>query len=123
MILAYIAGKYRDKEVYKIKLNINQAEIFGMDVALLGVYPVIPHMNTPLWDGLCSQEFFLEGTLELSRRCDILIAMPSWKTSEGSIGEIAEAKRMNKPVFYSIEELNQWLTNQKNELQLPTLPA
>jgi hypothetical protein len=48
-------------------------------------------------DGLRDDEYWLEHSLEMLRRSDVVFGyFPSW--SEGSCGEISEAIRLGKPV-------------------------
>lgn len=50
-------------------------------------------------EGAATDEQFLAGTLELMRRCDAVILVPGWSTSEGTKAEIAEAMRIGLPMF------------------------
>jgi hypothetical protein len=38
------------------------------------------------------------------RRCDAVLLVPGWKLSEGTLGEIKEAKRLEIPVFKELDE-------------------
>lgn len=61
--------------------------------------PLIPHANTRYFHGVGSDEFWLQGTLELMCRCDAVYLCPGWKNSQGSLGEKHEADRRGIPVF------------------------
>lgn len=107
--LVYIAGPYRATCALKTQRNIFAAESLGKQVALqcTGYYPVIPHCNTALWDydpGLdnITGQYHLDGTMEMMRRCDAVLVVPNYLNSEGTKLEIAEAERLNIPVYYSI---------------------
>ena len=115
MKLIYIAGAYRGKDSHTILMNIYNAEALGMDLVTYidNVYPVVPHNNTRFWEGLKSPEFFIDGTLELMRRCDaVLVQTIRVETSKGTAGEIEEARRLRIPVFYSIAEVREWMSQE-----------
>lgn len=97
--LVYIAGPYRAATTWQIACNIHAARLLGARVAELGAYPVIPHSNTAHFDGLATDELWLEGTKELMRRCDAVLFSARWTSSSGSRGEYAEAERLKLPMF------------------------
>jgi len=113
MKLVYVAGKYRDDKPFKIQKNIHNAWCLGVDVlGIEGLFPIIPHCNTINMDGCASDKTFLEGTLETMRRCDAVIVLENnHETSEGTLGEIEGAKKLNIPVFFDIEELKKWASD------------
>jgi hypothetical protein len=49
--------------------------------------------------GAAPDEVWLEGDLELMRRCDAVLLVPGWKQSSGTVAEVTEARRMGLPVF------------------------
>lgn len=101
MKFAYIAGPYRAKHPYQVDLNIMNAKIVGIEIALLGLFPIIPHVNTAHMDGIQDDHFWLMGTLELLRRtADVLILISGWAESAGVQMELDEAcKRMHIPTY------------------------
>ena len=109
MKLVYVAGPYRSKlGSYGVHANIHEAWKVGVEVAAIGHYPVIPHTNTLHMDGLQSDQFFLDGTLELMARCDAVLMMSTWEQSAGARGEHEAALNWSMPVFYSLEALAAW---------------
>ena len=109
MKIIYCGGSYRAPTVWQVEQNIQAARQLGAEVARRGAYPVIPHANTAHFDGLQDDEFWLNGTLELLRRCDAVMLVPGWRGSSGTCGEVEEAHRLGLPVFESIGELRCWL--------------
>lgn len=126
MIFVYIAGPYSSKAVRlegeqegdflrrqraEVDQNIARAVEVGLEVAKLGLYPVIPHANTahPGFEKLQPYRFWIDGTLEMIRRaCDVLILVPGWETSSGTMAERSFMLFHKKPVFESIKELRAW---------------
>ncbi len=100
MKLVYVAGKYRGDTGWQVEQNIREAEALGFKLASeYGVVPVIPHTMYRHFDGEMSDEFWLEGTLEVMRRCDAVVMHPNWKDSAGARGEYEEAVNLGMPVF------------------------
>jgi hypothetical protein len=111
MKLVYIAGKFTALTQAEIHRNVIAAEFAGEDVARLGAMPVIPHKNTENFHGLCTPQFWYEGTLELMRRCDAvyLFSHHDYTVSKGVRDEIEEAKRLGIPYFIALSDLRHWL--------------
>ena len=101
MILVYVAGAYRAPSRWQVELHIRAAEEHAAILAQMGegrIVPVVPHTMYRFWDGLLPDEYFLGGTLELLRRCDAVALVSGWEASEGTKGEIAEARRPLLPI-------------------------
>jgi nucleoside 2-deoxyribosyltransferase len=112
MKLIYVAGPYRADNAWEVEQNIRRAEELAFRVAEAGAMPACPHTMTRYWDGTLTDEFWLEGTLELLRRCDAVVLVHDWGRSVGTRGELAEAQRLDIPVFYSLLGLTEWLEEQ-----------
>lgn len=114
MKVVYVAGPFRGRSNWDVKQNVRVAETASLRVAELGAMPLCPHKNTENFDGLLTAEFWLEGTKELMRRCDaVYVCVPeaTATSSAGTMGEIAEARRMGIPVFFRFDDLAAWLRN------------
>jgi len=109
MKLIYIAGKYRDSNSWDIEQNIRRAETLSLEVAKLGLMPVCPHTQSRFFYGTLTEDFWMEGTLEILRRCDAVLVCGDPKKSKGTLGEIGEASLLDIPVFFSIKELKSWI--------------
>ena len=107
--IVYVAGKYRGPTMWAIEQNVRRAEELGLRVAEVGAMPLMPHCNTRYFHGLLEDSFWLEGTLELLRRCDAVILVSGWYGSIGAKGEKEEAERLGLPVFESVAALRHWL--------------
>jgi hypothetical protein len=109
MRLVYIAGPYRSKTVHGVTQNIARAKAIGDIVIRMGHYPLIPHKNTELCEGLADDDFFIKGTMEMMLRCDAVLVTPMWEASSGTRGEIIAAHQNSIPVFFSPHDLKTWL--------------
>ncbi len=108
MKLVYVAGPYRAPTIREIEHNIAKAEDAGVTIVTLGAYPVIPHANTrACFQGTATDGFFLEGTMELMRRCDAVLVIGD---SPGTRAEVREAEKLKIPVFEKRTDLLKWLS-------------
>ena len=103
MKLCYIAERYRADTREGVELNIMAAKFFGVLVSERGYFPMIPHLNTGGFEHLigAKDDFYLQGTMEVMRRCDVTFMMPGWMESEGALVEEREAKQI-MPIYYDI---------------------
>lgn len=117
MKLVYIIGPFRAKNSWEKEKNVHSALQAAHQVASLGCMPIIPHSMTKAFDGTFSDQFWLDGTLELMRRCDcVFVSEPDRiENSEGSKQEIREARNLKIPIVYGGHGLQFWLTGNKNE--------
>ena len=90
-----------------ISVNVLKAKQLGVEVAKLGVYPVIPHANSDHPGFECQDyDFWIKGTLEQMRRCNTVLFTDDWQESDGASGENRHALESGMYCFYSIAELN-----------------
>lgn len=113
MKIVYVAGKYRAENPWEVECNIHRAKVVGVAVGRLGAMPLIPHANTAHFDGTQADEFWLDGTLELCRRCDALVTVEGWEKSGGARKEVQTMLDLCKPVFYTVEALGRWLESER----------
>lgn len=110
MIVLYVAGPFRGKNHWVVEQNIRRAEELALELWRLGGVAVIcPHTNTRFFDGAAPDEVWLEGDLEIMRRCDAVVTVPGWGASTGACKEVAEMERIEKPIFHRIEDVKAWL--------------
>jgi hypothetical protein len=109
MKVIYLAGPYRGATEWDVVQNIRRAEALALEVWKLGAACICPHKNTALLGGAAPDELWLQGDLELLRRCDAVICTADWSRSAGAINEVALARETGLPVFETIDELRLWL--------------
>lgn len=109
MKVVYVAGPFRGRTHWDIQQNVRRAEALSLEVARLGAMPLVPHKNTENFHGQLDDKFWLDGTLELLRRCDALITVDGWRDSSGTAAEINEAMNRGIRVFHSLHGLRTWL--------------
>lgn len=105
MKVVYIAGPFRGPNAWEVERNIRSAEALALEVWRAGYAVFCPHTNTRFFDKAAPDEVFLEGDLEILRRCDAVLMTSDFDRSEGALGERDEACRRDIPVYYSLREL------------------
>lgn len=103
MKLAYIAGPYRADTINGIVQNIRNAEKVAMKYWKKGYAVICPHKNTALFDGICPDETWLKGDIEILKRCDVIIMAPGWVKSEGACIEHDFAIKYGLEIIYEDE--------------------
>ena len=112
MKVIYIAGRYRDERgEFYVRCNIREAERAALFVWRYGGAALCPHKNTAGLGGALGlpDSVWLEGDLEILRRCDALWAIPGWESSTGATHEVAEAQRLGIPVLLSHGDVLRYL--------------
>lgn len=107
MPVVYVAGPYRGLNRDAVELNIQVARAVGLEAVRKGWSPLIPHANSGHLDALINlpDQFWLDATLELMRRCDAVVLCPGWARSAGTEGEIREARRIGLPIYANDNDL------------------
>ena len=88
MKVVYVAGPYRDQRgQYWVGRNIEAAREIAATLWAEGFAVLCPHANTAHFDGVAPETAFLEGDLEMLRRCDAMVLTPDWEHSSGARNE------------------------------------
>jgi hypothetical protein len=109
MKIVYIAGPYRAGSEYQVLQNIRRAEELAIRVWRSGAACICPHKNTAFFGGAAEDAVWLEGDLEIIRRCDAVVCTETWRMSRGAVGEVELARSLSIPVFEDFEEFLLWL--------------
>lgn len=105
MKLVYVAGPYRAETREGVAQNVAAARHVGRLCVQKGWFPVLPTVNTAHLDhdfpGLADDQYWLDGTMEMMRRCDAVVLVDGWQYSSGAKAEIEEARKMDLKVYMS----------------------
>jgi hypothetical protein len=109
--MVYVAGPFSSESRAGVESNIRHAVGYGLRLAQVGAFPVVPHANTshPRYESLQPYTFWISGTMALLRACNGVLMVPGWERSSGARGEKAEAERLGLPVFTNIEQVQSWI--------------
>jgi nucleoside 2-deoxyribosyltransferase len=105
----YVAGPYTANDSWSLEKNIRSAEEISFQVFSLRAVAVCSHTISRYFFGTLNEEFWLEATMNMLSRCDAMVVVEGWKKSSGTLGEIKYAAENDIPIFYSVEELAEWL--------------
>ena len=110
MKVIYVAGPYRDPTEIGLEENIRHAEALALTLWKDGWAVFCPHKNTAHFGGACPDEVWLEGDLEILRRCDAICLTHDWEDSTGARREYDEAIKLGIPVYceYVGGEYDEW---------------
>jgi len=108
MVVMYVAGPYRAASEWQLQRNIYEAEAVAVALWRAGVAAVCPHKNTSHFGGACEDGVFLAGDIEIMRRCDAVVVTRRWEESAGAVAEVAQARRLEIPVFLTVGEAVAW---------------
>lgn len=109
MKVVYIAGPFRASSHWDVEQNIRRAEQLALDAWRTGVAVICPHTNTRFFDGAAPDALWLEGDLEILRRCDAVLMTSDWERSNGARNEHALAEALPIPIFYDVDSLKRWV--------------
>jgi hypothetical protein len=105
--ILFLAGAYMSNDPNDIRRNIQLAEQHSIELWNRGYKVFCPHLNTCNFEvkAKAVEQAYKEFDMRMLNCCDAVFALPNWKASKGAQAEIAQAKRLHKPIFYSLNEL------------------
>lgn len=109
MKVVYVAGPFRGRNAWYLEQNVRRAESLAREAWLAGAAVICPHANTRFFHGSGPDSIYLEGDLEILRRCDAVLLTPDWESSTGARAEVLRARELGLKVLYDIKELEVWL--------------
>ena len=90
----YIAGPFRAKTQWGIMKNVRKAEDASLKLWKLGYAVICPHTMTQHFQDECPDEVWLNGCLDLLKRCDAIFLVEGWQESEGALAEYKLAQEL-----------------------------
>lgn len=106
MRVIYVAGPYTGKTINDTFENIIRARQHAYRLWQQGWAVICPHANSAFMDGEdveTTREMFIQGDLEILKRCDAIYMLPGWSTSRGACLELKRAKEWGLKVIYGDE--------------------
>lgn len=107
-VVIYISGPYRGPSTWAIENNIRRAEALALEVwKAPGFYAICPHSNTRFFQDTLPDTVWLDGSLEIMKRCDAVLLTKDWIVSAGARTERLVALDSGIPVFENLGELKE----------------
>jgi len=107
MRVIYVAGPYRSTTEWGLEQNIRHAEEAARQLWAAGWAVICPHKNTAHFGGAVDDgpqhDLWLQGDLEILRRCDAVFMLSTWDESSGARGEQEEAIKSGRRVYYETD--------------------
>lgn len=105
-----VSGKYRDTSINGIYENIHHAHRVARELWLKGWAVICFHTNSAWMDDLGkTDKLFLDGDLEILKRCDAIMMLTNWDQSVGAIGEWQLAADRDLEIYYEGEGIPECL--------------
>ncbi len=102
MKVIYVAGPYRSTGEWELEKFIRHAEEAALKLWLEGWAVICPHKNTAHFGGAngIPDSTWLNGDLEILKRCDAIYMLNTWEKSIGAKTELTLAKSYGLEVYY-----------------------
>jgi len=114
MKIVYLASPYRNESEFEVYQNIHRAQKVARQIWALGLVCISPCGNTAFFSGIDIPESeWLDGDLEILRRCDALFANEGWENSLGCTAEMSFARSRGLPICYDLQNLRAWANENK----------
>lgn len=115
MKVVYLCAPYRSDTEYGVHCNIQNADRLAAKIWRMGAVCLCPHKNTAYFGGAIPDKDFLDGAIELLRRCDAVFVHGLNGITVGMQDEKDVAANVGIPVFSRPGALNEWLIQQAKE--------
>lgn len=104
MKVVYVVGKFRAPTHWGVVQNVRAAEAVALEVWRAGAAALCPHLNCANFEGAVGDTpenatIWLEGDIEMMKRCDAIVLVPGWENSTGGKEEVRIAIEEGLPVF------------------------
>jgi len=113
MKIIFIASPFRAATTWGVAENVRRAERAALDVWRAGGVAVAPQSMSALFHGEGPDERYLIGWLKVLERCDAVLVVAQ---SCGVAAETARAAELELPVFFSTEDLTEWMGREEAPL-------
>lgn len=116
----YIGGLITPRGVFSKNLaidhqiNLRKMVRCALDVFFAGFDPFVPAFDSQFWWVMSNGETITEGMIKRYskswlKRCDALLLTPKWRKSPGTIAEVELAKKLEIPVFNTLDDLEDYV--------------
>ena len=97
--LVYNAGSYTAPDADGRERNVFASLCVTHQLLAMGAAVVDSRASYHRLHGELPEQCFIDSGLALLGRCDALVVSGDWRSSKGTLAEMAEAKRLRLPCF------------------------
>ncbi len=110
-ITVFISGPYSAPTYEGVEAYIQRARKAAMILAGAGLFYICPHLNSAHFESEVKQKdsYYYELALHLLEFSQVVLVLPGYLNSPGTLGEIETARKDGKPVY--IIKPEQWANN------------
>ena len=100
--LIFVSGPYNARTEEEKRANIWHAVRVACRLWELGFFVICPHLNSANFEFYTNldESVWVEGDLEMVRRCDCVFMLKGYETSTGSLMELELAEKLQKAIYY-----------------------
>ena len=114
MKVVYLASPYSADNDWQKYQNIQNAHLVAKWIWANGIVCISPVSNSAWMEGDIDEQVFIDGDIEILKRCDAVFLSNNWENSNGCNGECDYAKKNNIPIFTTLNELVRWANGKES---------
>jgi len=103
----FVIGSYSVKSKKEINDNIQKAIRAGIKILKKGHLPFVPQSMFAFWEESIEMENIMKACFEWIKECDAVLVLNTGKKEGGIYSSIEVARKNNKIIFNSLDELPQ----------------
>lgn len=104
MRYAFICGPYRSTTEWGVESHVRRAIQAAAWAKDDGACPIIPHTMYRGAEGPFAVKEILEHCLHWLEVCDEIVVLPTWRMSNGAMGEVRRAIEMSLPITWLVRD-------------------
>jgi len=111
-------GTYSKNLAIDHQINLKKNIRAGLDAFFAGFDPFVPAFDNVFWMVMQNGETITESMIKRYsktwlKRCDALLLTPKWRKSPGTLAEIELAKKLEIPVFDTLDDLEDYVEKEE----------
>jgi len=101
----FIIGSYLKKNIEGTKANIEKAISAGKEILKKGHLPFVPQPMFAFWEKDIDMKLIMKACFAWIKECDAVLELNLGKKGDGTWKALQHAKKFNKKIFRSLNEI------------------